>query len=96
MGKIMDMLLDFLGHDVRAIHELKSWPDQFDALSSKKKTHEVRRFDRDFKVGDFVLLREYDPETKTYSGRQLLREIVHITPPASFGLPDDIGVLSVI
>jgi uncharacterized protein DUF3850 len=51
------------------IHELKSWPQYFKKVVDGSKTFEVRLNDRDFKVGDFLFLREYDPETKQYSGR---------------------------
>lgn len=51
------------------IHELKSWPKYFEKVVDGSKTFDVRLNDRDFKVGDFLFLREYDPETKQYSGR---------------------------
>ncbi len=95
IGSLINWLLGTFGDEIRAVHELKSWPDEFDALAGGEKQHEVRRFDRDFMVGDWILLRRYDPESKAYSGEQLLREITHITMPGSFGLPDGLCVLSV-
>ena len=53
----------------RKIHELKSWPQFFEKVVDGSKTFEVRLNDRDFKVGDFLFLREWNPETKQYSGR---------------------------
>ena len=73
--------------EIRAVHELKSWPDEFEAICAGTKSHEVRKRDRDFEVGDQLILREYDPLGKTYSGRILYLEIVHITPGGRFGLP---------
>ena len=52
------------------VHELKCWSEYFRALSRpeprKRKTLEVRRNDRDYKVGDYLVLREYDPKTEKY------------------------------
>jgi hypothetical protein len=42
-------------------HELKTWPTGFQAILLGKKTHEVRPADRDFKVGDYLLLKEWKP-----------------------------------
>lgn len=38
-------------------HDLKTDPAVFDAVASGAKTHEIRKNDRDFKVGDGLLLR---------------------------------------
>ena len=94
MTLFVDWLMDCFGSEIRTIHELKSWPDQFKRLSKKEMRHDVRRFDRDFLTGDWVMLREWDPATGDYTGNQVFREITHITTPGTFGLPDDIGVLS--
>jgi len=42
-------------------HDLKAWPEFFDALASRRKTFEVRKNDRDYQLGDVLLLREYAP-----------------------------------
>lgn len=42
-------------------HELKCWPAFFDDVASGKKTFEVRQNDRDYKVGDVLFLREFEP-----------------------------------
>jgi len=49
-------------------HELKTWPESFRAVKHGIKTFEVRKDDRNFQVGDYLILKEYDPEKKTYSG----------------------------
>ena len=43
-------------------HDLKCHPDYFEALRDGTKTFECRYNDRDFEVGDELLLREYDPK----------------------------------
>jgi len=53
-----------------SVHELKSWPQFFEAIIDGSKTFELRRDDRGgFAVDDILRLREYDPITQTYSGR---------------------------
>jgi hypothetical protein len=60
-------------------HTVKSWPRFFDPILLGTRTHELRRNDRAYAVGDLVELREYDPETKIYSGRVCIVEITSIT-----------------
>jgi hypothetical protein len=60
-------------------HELKSWVGLFQPIYDGTKTHDLRVMDRDYKVGDMCLLREYEPTTKTYTGRACLIEITYIT-----------------
>lgn len=44
-------------------HILKTWPSFFEDVMSGIKTFEVRRFDRDFNIGDVLELHEYSSET---------------------------------
>lgn len=78
-------------------HELKVWPEYFDALEHpdplQRKTCEIRINDRDFRVGDELRLREYAPGAKVYTGRETVRVITHIIEGAPW-LPDGLAVLS--
>ena len=56
-------------------HELKCWPEYFQAVQSGDKPFEIRKFDRPYSVGDTLLLREYDPKTRDYTGQEIRREI---------------------
>ncbi|MCS2075594.1 DUF3850 domain-containing protein [Escherichia coli] len=59
------------------VHSLKIGPMFFaDVLSGHKKA-ELRINDRDFKRGDFLLLREWEGE---YTGNKLIVKITHILP----------------
>ena len=66
------------------IHPLKTWPKYF-AMGEvdqweTKKPWEVRRDDRGFKVGDVVILQEWDPEPETqgYTGQFIVGKITNV------------------
>ncbi|MGX6979091.1 DUF3850 domain-containing protein [Vagococcus elongatus] len=42
------------------IHQLKVLPDYYQAVIDRRKTFEIRKNDRDFQVGDLVILKEFD------------------------------------
>jgi hypothetical protein len=63
------------------VHALKTWPDYFRELLLKRKHTEFRAFDRDFKVGDILLLKEWDPKTNEYTGRELQRLVTYLYSP---------------
>lgn len=59
---------------------VKSWGPFFQAIKAGVKTHDLRDMkDRDYKVGDTLLLREYDPFDGVYSGDTVAVEITYIT-----------------
>lgn len=70
----------------KKLHELKTWPNYFQAVVEGKKPFEVRKDDRDFQTGDELRLREWDPNTKTYSGRELFRMVGYILRGPAFGI----------
>lgn len=59
-------------------HALKTWPYYFDASWRGLKPWEVRRNDRGFAAGDFLVLEEYDDHKKEYLGRQIGATIVEV------------------
>ena len=73
-------------------HELKTWPEYYQAVLDKKKTFEIRKNDRNFQVGDHLCLQEWNPETKDYTGRWLIREVTYIT---DYGQPDGQVVMGI-
>ncbi len=82
-----------------AIHELKTWPDPFQALVDGRKTFEIRQDDRGgFRVGDLLKLEEYVPSLPPghgvgqYTGRWLIRVITYIA--RGWGMPDGMVVMA--
>lgn len=51
-------------------HRLKTWPAFFDLVSRGLKPWEYRKNDRDFQVGDVLVLCEWDPHSERYSGAE--------------------------
>lgn len=73
-------------------HELKVHPEPFEALWNGKKTCEFRLNDRNYELDDTLVLKEYNPVLKSYTGRQVIRYITHIQ--TGFGIPDGWVMLS--
>lgn len=59
-------------------HELKVWPAYFVALADGRKTFEVRKNDRGFLLGDTLVLKEWRPSDRTYTGRSIVRSVSYI------------------
>ncbi len=75
-------------------HELKTWPSFFKAIRDGSKTFEVRRADRDFAVGDCLILKEWDPGQQIgslsdyagYTGEALRVRVTYLMPGGKFGI----------
>ena len=59
-------------------HDLKSWPEFFEPVFSGMKRFELRKNDRKYAIGDRLRLREWEPNTQTYSGRECWRDVQYI------------------
>jgi len=66
-------------------HDLKIWPEFFDAVASGAKPFDLRKNDRNYHVGDTLLLREWDPNTKEYTGRQMRRLVTYVLQGVGVG-----------
>lgn len=75
-------------------HHLKTWPQAFLSVHEGRKTAEYRKlYDRDFAVGDALILEEFDPNTGLYSGNKIgPLTITDIT--TGFGIHDGYGLIS--
>ncbi|WP_245839182.1 DUF3850 domain-containing protein [Yersinia kristensenii] len=76
--------LDMRG--VPAFHSLKIIPEHFDAVFIGYKKAELRLNDRNFSVGDCLILNEWELNAG-YSGRSIVVEVTHVTP-CDFAIPN--------
>ncbi len=56
----------------------KIWPEYFDAVASSKKKYELRLDDFDVGEGDILLLEEWNPKTKKYTGRKTKKKVTYV------------------
>lgn len=56
----------------------KVWPEYFQAILDGRKTYELRLADFECKPGDILVLKEWSPNTKEYTGRVLEKEITFV------------------
>ena len=68
------------------IHQLKCWPEPYRYACLGLKTHEFRKNDRNFQVGDTIHLCMWDPEKQQYSGHGLVRRVNYVGE--GFGIPE--------
>lgn len=74
------------------VHELKILPKWFNDVRSRKKNFEMRKNDRDFKVNDKLILKEW--ERGKYTGKELERFIEYIYyGDGTYGLSDEYVIL---
>lgn len=76
-------------------HALKTWPYYFVPVLHGIKTFEIRKNDRDFKEGDQLLLREWDPRSEDYTGRECVRWITYIFHGGVIALEADEVAMSI-
>lgn len=58
---------------------MKSWTHFYRAIIAGQKKHDLRKKDRDFNVGDHIILREYDTINEKYTGAERIVRITYIT-----------------
>lgn len=69
------------------VHNLKVWPEFFDEIMAGNKTFEIRYNDRDYRVGDLLVLREFQPYAHEpvehpdgyFTGLQVARVVRYMT-----------------
>ena len=73
------------------IHK-KIWPEYFDKVASGEKRFELRLADFEINPGDTLVLEEWDPATKSYTGRKLTKTATYVihTKNAKFHTPEEI------
>lgn len=58
-----------------AIIKKKIWPQNFKLVKANKKKFELRLADFKIKAGDILILEEWDPKVKQYTGRKLRKKV---------------------
>lgn len=51
--------------------EKKTWPELFQKIFDGEKTFDLRLNDFDIEEGNILVLKEWDPKTKNYTGREI-------------------------
>lgn len=76
------------------LHKLKIWPVFFIAVINGKKLFEIRKMDRDYQVGDEILLQEFNHHESRLTGRECLVRISYIYKSNDY-LKEGYGVLAI-
>lgn len=56
----------------------KIWPEGFQKILDGDKKFELRLADFECKPGDVLILKEWNPKTKKYTGRTMEKEVTHV------------------
>jgi len=70
-------------------HKLKTWPCYFRAIWDGLKRFEVRRNDRGIEPADTLLLQEYEPTRRHYTGREIRATAGYMMVAAGLDLLND-------
>ena len=61
-----------------AILKKKAWPELFEAVLSGQKNFDLRLQDFEIQPGDTLILEEWNPKTKEYTGRSVAKKATYI------------------
>jgi len=72
--------------------EKKVWPEYFQKIIDGKKKFEIRLADWSCQEGDTLVLKEWDPDKKEYTGREIEKAVgmVMKTKDMTFFTPEDV------
>jgi hypothetical protein len=56
----------------------KTWPDLFEEVLLGKKNFDLRINDFEVNEGDTLILEEYNPDTKQYTGRKIEKTVTYV------------------
>ena len=70
----------------------KTWPELFQKVLDGEKTFDLRLADFECKPGDILVLEEWNPKTKEYTGRKIEKKITFVlkTKDIKFWSEEDI------
>lgn len=58
-----------------AVIKKKTWPELFEKVLSGEKKFDMRVADFDVRQGDELVLEEWDPATREYTGRSITKKV---------------------
>lgn len=82
------------------VHIMRAWPQSFEPQVDGLKHAEFRRDDRGVAVGDYLILREWDPAAPSdpvmgqYSGYQCVLVVTHVVRGPDFAIPEGYALFS--
>ncbi len=76
-------------------HALKTWPEFYKAILDHSKPFELRKNDRPFKVGDKLLLQEWDPVQGIWTGNESTFIVTYILEDPKFGLEEGYCIMGI-
>ncbi|KHS87093.1 DUF3850 domain-containing protein [Pectobacterium brasiliense] len=65
-------------------HQLKIHPQHFHPVLTNAKRAELRKNDRDYKEGDVLLLKEFNPISGSFTGNQVNRLVTHVADVSDY------------
>ena len=74
-------------------HSLKVLPEYYEPIFNQNKTFEIRKNDRNYHVGDKLILKEWDGNK--YTGRRVIRFVSYILYDWQVGLKDGYCIMSI-
>jgi len=69
----------------------KTWPEFFEQILKGEKKFELRLADFEVKEGDILVLKEYNPKKKEFTGRKIKKivgKVVHVNPAKMYSLDE--------
>lgn len=64
--------------------EKKTWPEYFDKIAAGEKTFDLRLADWECNAGDIVVFKEWNPQTKQFTGRRIEKEVTYVLKTKDF------------
>jgi hypothetical protein len=77
-------------------HDIKILPQYFERIQSGQKMFEVRKNDRDYQVGDELILDEWDPIAEQYTERLMTMHISYVLYGGQCGIAEGYCVLGLM
>jgi len=77
------------------LHKLKTWTKYFQQIKNGNKLFEVRKNDRNYCVGDALLLAEYDPNDGVYMDNEIMVLVTSILEGGQFGIEKEYCVMGI-